>query len=227
VYRTTDFKTNEYRGLTGGAHYEGEEENPMLGYRGVSRYITDIEVFRLELEAIKRVRREYPNLWVMLPFVRTVEELARCKDIMEREGLRRSNDFRLWMMLEVPSNVFLLDKFLDVGIDGISIGSNDLTQLILGVDRDNERLSASFDERNPAVLVALRKIITTAKRRGVTCSICGQAPSDYPDLTEKLVRWGITSVSVNADAIYHTREIIADTEAKLSARTPASAGITT
>jgi pyruvate,water dikinase len=227
VYRTTDFKTNEYRGLTGGAHYEGEEENPMLGYRGVSRYITDIEVFRLELEAIKRVRREYPNLWVMLPFVRTVEELARCKDIMEREGLRRSDDFKLWMMLEVPSNVFLLDKFLDVGIDGISIGSNDLTQLILGVDRDNERLSASFDERNPAVLLALRKIITTAKRRGVTCSICGQAPSDYPDLTEKLVRWGITSVSVNADAIYRTREIIADTEAKLSQRSPAAAGITT
>jgi len=100
-------------------------------------------------------------------------------------------------------------------IDGISIGSNDLTQLILGIDRDNEKLASAFDERNPAVLVALRKIVTTAKKRGVACSICGQAPSDYPDLTEKLVRWGITSVSVNADAIYKTREIVADTEAKL------------
>ena len=215
VYRTTDFKTNEYRGLTGGAQYEGEEENPMLGYRGVSRYIRDIDVFRLELEAIKRVRREYPNLWVMLPFVRTIEELSRCKAIMEQEGLSRTADFRLWMMLEIPANVFLLDKFLDVGIDGISIGSNDLTQLILGIDRDNEKLASAFDERNPAVLVALRKIVTTAKKRGVACSICGQAPSDYPDLTEKLVRWGITSVSVNADAIYKTREIVADTEAKL------------
>jgi len=134
VYRTNDFKTNEYRELTGGQEYEGEEENPMLGYRGASRYITDIDVFKLELEAIKKVRQNYKNLWVMIPFVRTINELARTKEIMESEGLKRSPDFKLWMMVEVPSNIFLMEEFLEVGIDGISIGSNDLTQLILGID---------------------------------------------------------------------------------------------
>jgi pyruvate,water dikinase len=215
VYRTTDFKTNEYRELTGGEEFEEFEENPMLGYRGASRYITDIDSFRLELDAIKMVRREFKNLWVMIPFVRTVQELARTKEIMEKEGLVRSGDFKLWMMVEVPSNIFLIDKFLDVGIDGISIGSNDLTQLILGVDRDNEKLAGVFDERNEAVLIAMEKAIKTATNRGVTASICGQAPSVYPDLTEKLVSWGITSVSVSPDMIGTTREIIARVEAKL------------
>lgn len=215
VYRTTDFKTNEYRELTGGEEFEEFEENPMLGYRGASRYITDIDSFRLELDAIKMVRREFKNLWVMIPFVRTVQELARTKEIMEKEGLVRSGDFKLWMMVEVPSNIFLIDKFLDVGIDGISIGSNDLTQLILGVDRDNEKLAGVFDERNEAVLIAMEKAIKTVTNRGVTASICGQAPSVYPDLTEKLVSWGITSVSVSPDMIGTTREIIARVEAKL------------
>ena len=215
VYRTTDFKTNEYRELTGGEEFEEFEENPMLGYRGASRYITDIDSFRLELDAIKMVRREFKNLWVMIPFVRTVQELARTKEIMEKEGLVRSGDFKLWMMVEVPSNIFLIDKFLDVGIDGISIGSNDLTQLILGVDRDNEKLAGVFDERNEAVLIAMEKAVKTATNRGVTASICGQAPSVYPDLTEKLVSWGITSVSVSPDMIGTTREIIARVEAKL------------
>ena len=140
VYRTTDFKTNEYRNLKGGDKYEFEEENPMIGYRGAARYIHDQDVFRLEVEAIKRVRAEFPNLWVMIPFVRTPEELAQVKALMESFGLKRSEDFKLWMMAEVPSNVFLLDKFIDVGIDGISIGSNDLTQLTLGVDRDSSQL---------------------------------------------------------------------------------------
>ena len=215
VYRTTDFKTNEYRELTGGEEFEEFEENPMLGYRGASRYITDIGSFRLELDAIKMVRREFKNLWVMIPFVRTVQELARTKEIMEKEGLVRSGDFKLWMMVEVPSNIFLIDKFLDVGIDGISIGSNDLTQLILGVDRDNEKLAGVFDERNEAVLIAMEKAVKTATNRGVTASICGQAPSVYPDLTEKLVSWGITSVSVSPDMIGTTREIVARAEAKL------------
>jgi pyruvate,water dikinase len=134
---------------------------------------------------------------------------------MEKEGLVRSGDFKLWMMVEVPSNIFLIDKFLDVGIDGISIGSNDLTQLILGVDRDNEKLAGVFDERNEAVLIAMEKAVKTATNRGVTASICGQAPSVYPDLTEKLVSWGITSVSVSPDMIGTTREIIARVEAKL------------
>ncbi len=215
VYRTNDFKTNEYRELTGGQEYESEEENPMLGYRGASRYITDIEVFKMELEAIKKVRREHKNLWVMLPFVRTVDELTRTKKIMEAEGLKRAEDFKLWMMVEVPSNVLILEKFLEVGIDGISIGSNDLTQLILGIDRDSEKLAETFDERNEAVMVALERVIKVSRKMGVTSSICGQAPSVYPELTEKLVEWGITSVSISPDMIGTTREIIARAEAKL------------
>ena len=215
VYRTNDFKTNEYRALKGGEKYEAEEENPMLGYRGASRYITDIEVFKLELEAIKKVRQDYPNLWVMIPFVRTVDELAQTVKIMESVGLKRAKDFKLWMMAEVPSNFILLEKFIDVGIDGISIGSNDLTQLILGIDRDSEKLADTFDERNEAVLIALERLIKVSKSMGVTSSICGQAPSVYPELTEKLVEWGITSVSVSPDMIDKTREIIAKVEEKL------------
>ncbi|MBM4433425.1 MAG: phosphoenolpyruvate synthase, partial [Chloroflexi bacterium] len=183
VYRTNDFKTNEYRELKGGQEYETLEENPMLGYRGASRYIKDIDVFKLELEAIKKVRKTYKNLWVMIPFVRTVEEMAKTKEIMEAEGLKRSADFKLWMMVEVPSNIFLIEKFIAVGIDGISIGSNDLTQLILGIDRDSEKLASIFDERNEAVLIALEKAIKVSKSMGVTSSICGQAPSVYPELT--------------------------------------------
>jgi len=215
VYRTTDFKTNEYRDLTGGQEFEEVEENPMIGYRGASRYVTDIDTFKLEIEAVKRVRKDYPNLWVMIPFVRTVNELKRTKDILEAEGLKRSQDFKLWMMVEVPSNIFLIDKFLDVGIDGISIGSNDLTQLILGIDRDSAKLADTFDERNEAVLMALERAITVSKSMGVTSSICGQAPSVYPELTEKLVSWGITSVSVSPDMIGTTRQIISKAEAKL------------
>ncbi|MBI2836430.1 MAG: phosphoenolpyruvate synthase [Chloroflexi bacterium] len=215
VYRTTDFKTNEYRDLKGGEKYEAKEENPMLGYRGASRYIAEPDVFRLELEAIKKVREKYKNLWVMIPFVRTVDELRRSKELMEAAGLKRSPDFKLWMMVEVPSNVFLMEKFLEVGVDGVSIGSNDLTQLTLGVDRDNEILQKSFDERDEAVVMALEKIVKTAKKMGVTSSICGQAPSDYPELTEKLVEWGITSVSINTDVIGTTREIIHKAEQRL------------
>lgn len=215
VYRTTDFKTNEYRDLTGGQEFEEIEENPMLGYRGASRYITDTDVFKLEIEAIKRVRKDYPNLWVMIPFVRTVDELKQTKDILEAEGLKRSADFKLWMMVEVPSNIFLIEKFIDVGIDGISIGSNDLTQLILGIDRDSAKLAKTFDERNEAVMAALERAITVSKSMGITSSICGQAPSVYPELTEKLVAWGITSVSVSPDMIGTTRAIIARAEAKL------------
>jgi len=216
VYRTTDFKTNEYRNLRGGEKYEEFEENPMIGYRGASRYIRDIDIFRLEIEAIKRVRKQYPNLWVMIPFVRTPLELAGVKRVMEQEGLARSPDFKLWMMAEVPSNALILDKFIDVGIDGISIGSNDLTQLVLGIDRDNERFAKEFDERNEAVMWALERLIKTANARGITSSICGQAPSDYPELTQKLVEWGITSVSVNPDVIDKARATIAQAEARLA-----------
>lgn len=216
VYRTTDFKTNEYHNLKGGDKYEPFEENPMIGFRGAARYIRDPDVFRLELDAIKLVRERYNNLWVMIPFVRTPDELRKVKDLMAESGLVQTEDFKLWMMAEVPSNVFIIDKFIDVGIDGISIGSNDLTQLTLGIDRDNATFPGEFDERNEAVMVALEHLVKAAKRRGITCSICGQAPSDYPDLTAKLVEWGITSVSINRDAIAKTREIIAAAEGKLT-----------
>ncbi len=215
VYRTNDFKTNEYRALKGGERYEETEENPMIGYRGASRYITDIETFKLEIAAIKKVREKYKNLWVMIPFVRTINELDRTIKIMASEGLQRSADFKLWMMMEVPSNVFLLEKFLAVGVDGVSIGSNDLTQLILGIDRDSSKLASTFDERDEAVMIALERIVRGCKAAGVTCSICGQAPSVYPELTEKLVSWGITSVSVSPDMIDTTREIIAKVEQRL------------
>ena len=217
VYRMTDFKTNEYANLRGGERYELPEENPMIGYRGASRYVSDVDVFELEVEAIKRVRREYKNLWVMIPFVRTPAELAGVRDLMAKNGLVQAEDFKLWMMAEVPSNVFILDRFIDVGIDGISIGSNDLTQLILGIDRDSERLAKLFDERNEAVMIGLEKLITTARRRGITSSICGQAPSDYPELAQKLVEWGITSLSVNPDVIDKTRQLIHDLEQKVAA----------
>jgi len=215
VYRTNDFKTNEYRALKGGEPYEPQEENPMIGYRGASRYITDIETFKLELAAIKKVREKYNNLWVMIPFVRTVNELAQTIKIMEEEGLKRSDDFKIWMMVEVPSNIILLEKFIAVGIDGISIGSNDLTQLTLGIDRDSEKLAETFDERDEAVMLSLERAIKVSNSMGITSSICGQAPSVYPELTEKLVEWGITSVSVSPDMIDITREIIAGVEARL------------
>jgi pyruvate,water dikinase len=215
VYRTTDFKTNEYRELTGGQGYEEVEENPMIGYRGASRYVSEPDIFDMEIEAIKRVRQDHKNLWVMIPFVRTVNGMAVIKKHLEARGLRSSPDFKLWMMVEVPSNIFLIEKFIEVGIDGISIGSNDLTQLILGIDRDSSKLEDIFDERNEAVLVALERAIKVAKSMGVTSSICGQAPSVYPELTEKLVEWGITSVSVSPDMIGTTREIIAKAEARL------------
>ncbi|MEK7064123.1 MAG: phosphoenolpyruvate synthase [Patescibacteria group bacterium] len=217
VYRATDFKTNEYRNLIGGAAYEPQEPNPMLGYRGAYRYIFDESVFRLELEAIKNVRNKlgYKNLWLMIPFVRTKEQMAKVKQIVASHGLSRSNSFKLWMMVEIPSNVILLDDFISVGIDGISIGSNDLTMLILGTDRDNETVAPVYNERDPAVMWAFEKIIKTAHKHNITCSICGQAPSVYSDLTEKLVEWGITSISVSPDAIDRTRRIVYEAEKRL------------
>jgi pyruvate, water dikinase len=215
VYRTTDFKTNEYRSLKGGEKYEEVEENPMIGYRGASRYITDIATFKMELTAIKKVRERYDNLWVMIPFVRTVDELTRTLKIMKEEGMESSGTLKIWMMVEVPSNVILLEKFLATGIDGVSIGSNDLTQLTLGIDRDSAKLASTFDERNEAVMASIERVVKVSKSMGVTCSICGQAPSVYPEITEKLVSWGITSVSVSPDMIDVTREIIANAEARL------------
>ena len=221
VVRFSDFKTNEYRRLKGGEKYEDlEERNPMLGWRGVSRYITPKyePAFRLELRAIKKVRDEWglKNVWVMFPFVRTTWELKKALEIMKEEGLERGRDFKVWIMVEVPSTVLLADEFAKY-IDGFSIGSNDLTQLILGVDRDSGLLykMGYFDERDPAVLKAIKMIIDAAHRNGITASICGQAPSVYPELVEFLVRNGIDSISVNPDAVIRTRRLVASIEKRI------------
>ena len=217
TYRTTDFKTNEYRNLKGGKQYEDEEENPMIGFRGCFRHLADEAVFRLETEAIKKVEQEFDNLNVMIPFVRTPNEFRQIKKLLAEHKVAKG---KLWIMVEVPATVILLDQFLDIGVDGISIGSNDLTQLVLGVDRDNAKYAELFDERNDAVLWCLEKIISTCRRRGVTASICGQAPSFYPDLTAKLVDWGITSVSVSPDMIVRTRDIIGEVEERMKILPP-------
>ena len=217
VYRATDFKTNEYRNLEGGAEFEPEEENPMIGYRGAMRYLRDPEVFKMELKAIKKVREEMAlkNLWLMIPFVRRTSQIIEIKKIMDQAGLHQSKDFKLWVMIEVPSTVFMIEEWCKTGIDGISIGSNDLTQLILGVDRDNANIADEFDERSTAVLRAMQQVIRTCRRYGVTASICGQAPSVYPEIAEKLVEFGATSISVNPDAIERSRKIVAGAEHKV------------
>ncbi len=217
IYRATDFKTNEYRHLKGGEAYEPEEPNPMLGFRGAARYIANPDVFEMELEAIKIVRNKMglKNLWLMIPFVRTPLELLEVKKMVAAAGLLRSETFKLFMMVEIPANVIMLNDFLDVGIDGVSIGSNDLTMLLLGTDRDNSEVAHDFSEKDPTVLWALEQVVRTCAKRKVRSSICGQAPSDYPDLVEKLVSWGITSVSVNPDAIDHVRETVYEAENKL------------
>lgn len=220
VYRTTDFKTNEYRNLKGGSAYEPEEPNPMLGFRGAARYIADPQVFELELEAIKTVRNKmgHKNLWIMIPFVRTPEELAEVKKMVAASGLSRSGNFKLWMMVEIPTNVIRIEDFLAVGIDGVSIGSNDLTMLTMGTDRDNSEVAHDFSEQDPSVMWAFEKVIKACTKAGVTTSMCGQAPSDYPELVEKLVQWGITSVSVNPDAVDHVRATVASAEHRFVSR---------
>jgi pyruvate,water dikinase len=210
IYRATDFKTNEYRNLKGGKEFEPEEPNPMLGFRGAARYIAHPETFEMELEAIKLVRnkRNLKNLQLMIPFVRTPKELKDVKELIGKQGLLRSSTFKLYLMVEIPTNVIRLPDFIDVGIDGISIGSNDLTMLLLGTDRDNSEVAHDFSELDQSVQWALERAIKTANDHGITSSICGQAPSDYPELVEKLVSWGITSISVNPDAITHVRETV-------------------
>ena len=217
VYRATDFKTNEYRNLQGGEKYEPKEENPMMGYRGCSRYATEPDVFKLEVDAIKKVREVYgmTNLWLMIPVVRTVEELVEIKKLLEQFNLKQNMDFKLWIMVEVPSTIFLAQEFCDTGIDGISIGSNDLTQFTLACDRDNPVLASRFDERNDAILKALKHVIRVCNKNGVTTSICGQAPSVYPEYAEKLVEFGINSISVNPDMVDMTRKNVASAEKKL------------
>lgn len=215
IYRTTDFKTNEYRNLDGGKAYEPEEPNPMLGFRGAYRYIADPDVFELELAAIKKVREQYKNLWVMIPFVRSPEELLQVKRIMAASGLIRSPSFKLWLMVELPINVILIEDYIKVGIDGVSIGSNDLTMLTLGTDRDNGEVAPAFNEMSPAVLKLLEKTIRACDKFGVTSSICGQAPSIYDELVDYLVKLGITSMSINPDSLGRVQKVVAEAERRL------------
>ena len=215
TYRTIDFRTNEFRGLRGGERFEPEEANPMIGYRGVQRYVREPDLFALELEAIRRVwDAGHTNLHVMLPFVRSADELATCLSHVAESGLPARAGFELWIMAEVPSVLFNLERYADLGVAGISIGSNDLTQLLLGADRDSELL-ATFDERDPAVVAYLEALIPRARALGLKTSICGQAPSVHPEYAELLVRAGIDAISVNIDVVDRTRRLIDVAERRL------------
>lgn len=216
--RLSDFKSSEYRNLKGGDAYEPQESSALLGWRGASRYYDPkyIEAFKLELQAVRKVREEYgfKNLNIMVPFCRRVDEMERIVNIMAGEGLHRGPDFKVWLMAEIPSNIIMADQF-NKFVDGYSIGSNDLTMLIMGCDRDNETVAPLFDERNLAVKRAIRHLIAVAHKDGKTVSICGQAPSVYPDFAEFLVKSGIDSISVNPDAVVATRKHVAQIEQRI------------
>lgn len=218
ILRLSDFKSSEYRNLKGGEKYEPHEPADLLGWRGASRYYDPkyIEAFKLELGAVKKVRNEFglKNLNVMIPFVRTVDEARKVTDIMRGEGLVRSADFKIYMMAEIPSNIILADQFNQY-IDGYSIGSNDLAMLILGCDRNNDTVASLFDERNLAVKRAIKHLIKAAHKDGKTVSICGQAPSEYPDFTNFLIQCGIDYVSVNPDMVKATKRNVAHFEQRI------------
>lgn len=218
VLRFSDFKSGEYRNLKGGDKYEPHEPADLLGWRGASRYYDPkyINAFKLELEAVKKVRDEFglKNLHVMIPFCRTVDEARKVTEIMRTQGLVRSADFKVYMMAEIPANIILADQFNQF-IDGYSIGSNDLTMLLLGCDRNNDVIADLFDERNLAVKRAIRHLIKVAHQDGKTVSICGQAPSEYPEFTEFLVRSGIDFVSVNPDMVKATKLNVAHYEQRI------------
>jgi pyruvate,water dikinase len=215
IVRLSDFKSNEYRKLIGGSRYEPEEENPMLGFRGAARYVSAEfgEAFAMECEALKRVRNDMglSNVQVMVPFVRTLEQARKVTELMAKHGLRRGeNDLKLIMMCEIPSNAILADQFLQY-FDGFSIGSNDLTQLTLGLDRDSglEVLAADFDERDEAVKALISMAISACRRQGKYVGICGQGPSDHPDFAQWLKEQGISSISLNPDSVITTWQQLA------------------
>ena len=218
--RTSDFKTNEYRDMKGGSDYEPNEDNPMIGWRGCSRYVSSNykEAFMCELRAIKKVRDEMglKNVNIMLPFVRTISEVEEITAMMESVGLRRGLDLKLYFMAEVPVNIFMAEEFCKY-CDAFSIGSNDLTQLVLGCDRDSDILGKMgyFDERNPGVKAAISQLIKVAHKNGKTVGICGQGPSVYPELTEFLVEEGIDSISLNPDTFLQTKRYIASAEQRM------------
>ena len=216
--RFSDFKSSEYRDLKGGDEFEPYEPSALLGWRGASRYYDPkyIEAFKLECAAVRKVREEFglKNLNVMIPFCRNIEEAEKVTSIMASEGLSRGKDFKVWLMAEIPSNIILADQF-NKFVDGYSIGSNDLTMLILGCDRDNDTVSHIYDERNLAVRRAIRHLIEVAHRDGKTVSICGQAPSVYPEFCEFLIKSGIDSMSVNPDTVKFTKKLAAHIEQRI------------
>jgi pyruvate,water dikinase len=218
--RLSDFKSNEYKKLIGGSRYEPDEENPMLGFRGASRYIADdfAQAFEMECIALKKVREEMglDNVEIMVPFVRTLKQAERVVGLLAKYGLKRGEKgLRLIMMCEVPSNAILAEEFLQF-FDGFSIGSNDLTQLTLGLDRDSgmELLAVDFDERDPAVKFMLKRAIETCLRLNKYVGICGQGPSDHPDFAQWLTDEGIASISLNPDTIIETWQALARSSAK-------------
>lgn len=221
VYRFLDFKPDEFLEMPGGEKYEQKNvgPNPMIGYRGEYRYTKEDDIFRLELKAIRQAREKmgFTNIWVMVPFVRTLDVFRKTVNIMKEEGLdhRTDNSFQLWIMVEVPSAVFMIDEFCKEGIDGVSFGTNDLTMLVLGVDRNDASVQELYDERNLGVLRAIAYTMTVCKKYGVTTSICGQAPSVYPDYLEFMIRCGATSISVNPDTVVSSRKSVAAIEEKI------------
>ena len=216
--RFSDFKSSEYRDLKGGDEFEPYEPSALLGWRGASRYYDPkyIEAFKLECQAVVKVREEFglKNLNVMIPFCRNVEECEKVVKIMAECGLERGKDFKVWLMAEIPSNIILADQF-NKYVDGYSIGSNDLTMLVLGCDRDNDTVSHIYDERNLAVRRAVRHLIEVAHSEGKTVSICGQAPSVYPEFCEFLIKSGIDSISVNPDTVKFTKKLVAQVEQRV------------
>ena len=213
TYRTIDFRTNEFRGLRGGERFEPEETNPMIGYRGALRYVREPDLLRLELDAIGRVWDEgHTNFHVMIPFVRTPREVVAVREQVAAAGLLGRPGFELWVMAEVPSVLFHLPRYAELGVAGISIGSNDLTQLVLGADRDSELVAEVFDERDAAVTEYIARLLERARELGLRTSICGQAPSVHPEYAELLVRAGIDAISVNIDAVDPARRLIAAAE---------------
>ncbi|WP_157120728.1 phosphoenolpyruvate synthase [Nocardia fusca] len=215
IYRATDLRSNEFRALVGGERHEPLEHNPMIGYRGCYRYTKDPEVFQLELTALAEVRERTPNLHLMIPFVRTRWELEACLELVDAGPLRHQRGMHRWVMAEVPSVLYWLPEYVGLGIDGVSIGSNDLTQLTLGVDRDSVECAPLFDESDPAVLDAISNIVSAARTLGITSSLCGQAPSSHPEFIEQLIGMGITSVSVTPDAVPAARRAIDAAERRL------------
>jgi pyruvate, water dikinase len=216
TYRTIDFRSNEFRGLQGGERFEPEEANPMIGYRGALRYMHEPDLLELELQALARVwDAGHENLHAMLPFVRTPREVAACREMFERAGLLSRRGFELWVMAEVPSVLFHLPRYAELGVAGISIGSNDLTQLLLGADRDSELVAEVFDERDGAVTEYIAQLLDRAHELGLRTSICGQAPSVHPEYAELLVRGGIEAISVNIDAVDRARRLVAAAEQRL------------